>query len=326
MSDFDSSSASVSEGSGSSTPSFDSVPDVSQSQSPPSEADTGSERSPSDTMGLDKPASSEQRQSYKFKSQGKEIELSDPAEIQRYLSMGYDANDKWQSAAEMKRQSEQFLRTLKNDPLAILNNPNLGLNVQELAMQILQGQIDDQLLSPEEKEFRSMKEQLEGFQREKSSREQAEAERRQVEADRNWEASTSQAVKEGLKSTGLPHTNFTWSTTLQYMAAAMDAGHSNVTPQDVMPYVKRDYQRAQEQLYSLPDDELLAHIGDANINRIQQAVIKKTRGGPAQGQARQAPQQQSSTGGSPGSVSEEQWIASVRENVSREFQRMQKSN
>lgn len=276
--------------------------------------------SASDTMGLDKSPSDQQQtpgQTWKFKANGRDVELSDPKEVEKYLSMGYDANNKWQESAAQRKQNEQFLRAFRDDPVSVLMNPQLGLDAQAIAMQILQSQIDDALLTPEQKQQREMQKELETFRSQKTQAEQAAAAERQQKADREWEQSTSAEVKSHLKQSGLPHTKFTWNSTLQYMAQAYDAGYENVTPQDVMPYVKRDYQQAQAELYSLPEEELLSHIGEANINRIQQAVIKKAKGGSPSRPTPQ-PQSQQPRGQHENSMSEEEWKASIRQAIARD--------
>ncbi len=259
--------------------------------SAPTSADSGASSTPSNEGSADALSSPDvpevsdnapsepkaEARKFKLKAQGREMELSEE-ELLKHASMGLSAQEKWQEAATLRKQNEAFLRELKTNPLSILQNPALGIDMQNIAMEYLAKQIDQELLSPEERRIREMEQELDGY-RSKSKAEQERLQQEQAaKADQEWAQNTKASVVDGLKSSGLPYTQFTWNSTLQYMAAAIDAGYEDVTPDQVMHLVKRDYQQAFESFYQLPPEELLQHLGEQNINKIQQAVIGKAKG------------------------------------------------
>jgi hypothetical protein len=206
--------------------------------------------------------------------------------------MGLSANEKWQEAAQLRKANEAFLRQLKTNPLAVLQNPALGLDIKNIAMDILAKQIDEELLSPEQKRQRDMEEELNGYRSKSKAEKERQQQEAQAKADQEWAASTKASVVDGLKANSLPYTQFTWNSTLSYMAAAIEAGYEDVTPDQVMHLVKRDYQQAFEEFYQAPPEELLQRIGEQNIAKIQQAVIAKAKGGGFQPpKAKEAPAQ-----------------------------------
>lgn len=214
---------------------------------------------------------------FKLKAQGREMELSEE-DLLKHASMGLSAQEKWQEAAQLRKANEAFLRQLQSDPLSVLQNPALGLDIKQIAMDLIRRDLEEGMLSPEEKRQRDMEQELEGY-RSKGKAEQERVQReQQAQADQQWAESTKASVVDGLKATGLPYTQFTWNSTLQYMAAAIDAGYDDVSPEQVMHLVKRDYQQAFESFYQLPPDQLLQHLGQQNIDKIQQAVISKAKG------------------------------------------------
>ena len=140
-------------------------------------------------------------------------------------------------------------------------------------------------MSPEERQYRQDQKELEQYRNkdkltkaEQERQAQLQSEQQQVEADKQYETDTRTQIQDGLKANGLPYTNFTWNSVLQYMATAMDAGHEDVTPEQVMHLVKRDYQSSFDGLFEGDEDEIISRLGDDKIARIQQAVIKKAKG------------------------------------------------
>lgn len=248
------------------------------------------ESSPTLDQSIDSPAPSSdtpseaQIEKFKIKASGQDRELT-RAEMERYASMGISANEKWEEAAQLRKHHDAFLKQLQSDPMSILSRQELGLDFNSLAMQHLSKQIEAELaaaeeaeLTPEQRTQRQDQKELEEY---RSSKRQGDEQRQAAEtarANQEFEQSTRQSIQAGLQAAGLPQTQFTWNSILQYMGSAMDAGHHEVTVEDVMPYVQRDYQASFDGLFEGEDEEVLSRFSPEKIARIQAAVIKKAKG------------------------------------------------
>lgn len=255
----------------------------------------------------------------RLKVNDQEVELSEE-DFERYASMGFSAHDRWNHAAKIREQNQLFLKTLKENPRVILGNPRLGIDVKKLAHEILMEDIENEMLSPAEREARDLKNRLKTFEDRDAAQKQKDDDERIAEEDRQYQQTQDKAIRDTLGSSKLPLTMFTYNSCVQYMGAAMKAGIVNVTPQDVMRFVERDYRQSLDKLYQLPDDQMLDFIGQANIDRLQKAVL--ARAGRKQ-QDPNPPQQQKmreDIAAKPGEkgMDLEEWRAWAKEQLARD--------
>src|SRR5690606_1378668 len=89
-----------------------------------------------------------------------ELDLDNEDEVKRYLSKAMAADEKFQEAAMTRKQAEQLVTLLRENPLAVLKHPELGLDVKALATQILNQELDEMQKSPEQKKLEEMERQL----------------------------------------------------------------------------------------------------------------------------------------------------------------------
>ena len=222
-------------------------------------------------------ASEAEKRRWQIKASGRDWDLEEQ-DLVSYAQKGIDADSKWQEAAKIRQQNNDFLKALRENPRSVLEHPGLKMDLKKLAHEILYEDVENEMMSPEEKEYRQTKRELDDYKnRERETKAEAE-ERLAQERDQQYQTSVDRDVRSSISAQRLPLTEFTYDSTIKYMQRAMQAGYRDVTPADVMPYVKRDYQRSQEQMFSLEPDQLIDMIGEKNLERLQAAYIQKIKG------------------------------------------------
>lgn len=81
----------------------------------------------------------------KVNGEEKDFDLTDPKaleEVSKMISHSSAANKRMQEATQMQKQSMEFLKILKENPLEILTNPSLGINFREVAENYLIEQLN----------------------------------------------------------------------------------------------------------------------------------------------------------------------------------------
>jgi len=151
----------------------------------------------------------------------------------------------------------------------------LGLDVRKLAEDVIQDELREAMLSPQEKEIRNYKNELARYQQsEKQAREQYEAQQQEYEMARYTETIQNEIVAT-LDTAGLPKTERTVGRIAYYMQAALNAGYENVTPADVIDYVKKDYVTDIQSLVgSLSEDQIEAFLGADVLRKVAKSTIK----------------------------------------------------
>jgi hypothetical protein len=210
---------------------------------------------------------------FKVMVDGQETEV-DEDELKRGYAHARAAAKRMEEAAMTRKEAEQVLKILKENPKSAMQQ--LGLNPREFAEMVINEELQEAILSPQEKELRDYKRQLEQYQRsEREAREQYEREQREAEMNRYTQQIQEEIVKV-LDTSGLPKTERTVGRIAYYMQAAMQAGFENVTPADVIDHVKRDYQfDLKQMLGGLSEDQIEAFLEADIVRKIAKSTVKK---------------------------------------------------
>lgn len=222
---------------------------------------------------------------FKIKVAGQERDLT-RAEMEKYAGMGMSANEKWEEAAREKKAQAAWLKGLKENPSSFLANPDLGLDMDSISMEYLSKKVEAQLaaeeearLSPEQRQAKKDAEDLKKYREHEQKSTAQQQHEAQEKADKEWADSTKQAMVDGLKNAKLPYTQFTHNSILQHMATALDAGHHDVTVDDVLPFVAREYHASFDGLFEGEEEEMLSRFSPDKIQKLQDAIIKRAKGG-----------------------------------------------
>ncbi len=138
-----------------------------------------------------------------------------------------EADKRMQLAAKLKKdldmtnnQVNQLIEALKRDPWKVLSNPALGHDVRKLAEEYVWQMIQEQRMTPEQREAMAQKMELQELkaQNENAKKEQAEREMQAMIAQRRayWE----KTIPEAIEAAGLPKTSYTVRRFAEYIKAA----------------------------------------------------------------------------------------------------------
>lgn len=229
------------------------------------------------------------KKTFNLKVNGKdyqeEVDLSDDARIIKALQLERAAQGAFQRASErekelemMNNQLEQFFQMMKENPLAILTNPELGLNAEDIATKILNSKIEEEMKSPEQKELEEARAKLKKFeedqQKNKNEVEKARMEKFQAEVEKEISDSISGAIEKG----ELPQSPYIIAKFGQLMEVALSRG-VDISAEELIPVVKSAYIRdMKDMLGKLPDqvvEDLISSDRVKNIRKTQLSKIKQ---------------------------------------------------
>jgi hypothetical protein len=220
----------------------------------------------------------------KLKVDGKEetieFDPNDEEFLTRQFQMAKMGNKRAQEAAQLQKEVGQFLKELKENPKKVLANPNIGIDVKQLAAQIIEEEIENSKKSPEQLEKEKLEQQLRELQeereREKQTLQQQEFERLQATAYERYDLQMTEA----LSKSDLPKSPYVVKKMADYMLLGLQNG-VDVTPQDVLPLVREEMQSDIKQMFSLMPDEIIESIvGKDVINRIRKKSVAKAKAAP----------------------------------------------
>lgn len=220
------------------------------------------------------PAQAEARR-FKVQVDGKEMEVEEQELLKGY-QRARAAQQRFDEAARMRQQTEQFLQSLQKDPLSVLTNPKLGLNMEQIAEQILLRKLEDQTMTPEQREQRDRNAKLAQYEAQERERQEAEK-RQQYEATKeNARREYNRQFIDVLGKAGVPPTADTVARMARYLQHGLKQG-AEPDLYHVAELVKEDLLAEQARLIdAIPDDQIEQRLTPQAVEKIRKALLKKT--------------------------------------------------
>ena len=219
-------------------------------------------------------AANEAIRKFKVKVDGAEEEVDEDTLLKAYSKIK-GADKRFEEGAKARKQAEKFVELMKNDPWAALEQ--MGLNPDDLSQQRIMRKIEQEMMTPEQRELAEAKARLKAIDEERTARE-TEEKNKQADALRDQlQSEYITMFKEALDSESLPLTNWTQQRMTQYFLHAAEAG-INVTAKQVAEQVKLDYTKAiQDIMGQSTGDALSKLLGDDIVKKIRTHDVERIK-------------------------------------------------
>jgi hypothetical protein len=199
----------------------------------------------------------------------KKIDLSDENAIRNELQLSAAARQAMQETANLKKLYESEIGRLRQDPFSVL--AELGLDPDQLAEMRIQQRIEEMKKSPEQVEREKIQVELQAAREEarklKEERESEQFEKLKEQAAVQIESEIEQALD---SHKTLPKSRHIVKRIADSMLWAMNNGYDQVTAEDVMPMVEKEWRDEMSRLMDdSPEDVLEQLIGQRNIERLR---------------------------------------------------------
>lgn len=213
---------------------------------------------------------------YKVKVDGEDQEV-DEQELIRNYQLRKASDKRFSEGQQMRKQSEEFIRLLKTDPKKVLAHPSIGIDLKNFAEEYLMGELQQEMMSPEEKQLKEYQAKLSKYEEaERTQKEQAEAKQKEEVQTKYAEAYNKQII-DALETSGLPKTEYTVQRMVHYMHKALKNGYE-LGAGDVTDLVRRDYMEDSKALFSgLDADALESILGTDIAKKLRKADLNKLK-------------------------------------------------
>lgn len=218
---------------------------------------------------------------YKLLVDGADVEV-DETELIRRAQKATGAEKRFEEANRVKQQLDAILSELK-DPkkvFQLLSRPEIGHDVKTLASEWLyENVVKPESMPKEQYELQKMKAEFDQIKKERdeyATKYQTEQEQKETALEMER---LDKAMKATLESSNLPRTPQTISRMAYYMQVGLQRG-VNLTPADVLPLVKNDYEAALKAFVGdLDGDDLENFLGESVAEKIRKHTLAKVQSG-----------------------------------------------
>lgn len=220
----------------------------------------------------------------KLKVNGKEIEeeidFNDEDRLREILQKGHAADSKFQEAANLRKQMEQFVQLMQSDPIRALRE--LGHDPDDIAEKHMKHRLEEMQLSPEQRRVNELNAKLEKMEAEKKALEEEKLQEQQSRAQQEYERQLDKEMTEALESSTLPKSPYVVKRIAETMMAALDSAEEGqeIRVADVLPHVEKSIKSEIQQMFgALPGDVIEKILGDnvtSKMRKYRRSKIKKT--------------------------------------------------
>lgn len=218
----------------------------------------------------------------KLKVDGREIEeevnFDDDEYLTRQLQFAKAAQNRMQEYSNLQREVVQFVNMLKQDPRRALSDPSIGVDVKDLARQIIEEEIANSQKSPEQLEKESLQRELQAL---KEEREREKEDFRNTELTRLKEQEYERydmLMTQAIEKTDLPKSPYIIKKMADYMLLGLE-NNIDLTPDEVLPLVRDEiYNDIKEMFGAMPEEVIENMIGKDVFNRVRKKNLAKAKG------------------------------------------------
>ncbi len=224
-----------------------------------------------------------------LKFNGKEYEEKLPFEIdedqadymRKHLQLSKMSQSKAQEVASLEKEVVSFLQELKTNPRKALANPMIGIDIKQLAAEILEEEIENSRKSPEQLEREKLQNELKALRDEREAeKKQAESREEQATLERLYDKYDTMISGALESNPDLPTTPYIVDKMTKYMAIAVDEGYE--PDMGIISNIVRDEinEDIQHLLRVLPVDKVEALIGKDVLNKLRTSRLAGAKKAP----------------------------------------------
>jgi len=215
----------------------------------------------------------EQIRKFKLKVNGAEREL-DEKSLLAFAQKGLAADEKFQSAAQQRKQVERLIKLAKEDPDVLLRELT-GEDPEEIYKRRLSAKLEELSLDPKEKELRDYKKKIEEYEKREAKRKEEAEQAQHSRAVEYWTQKYDKELPSAIKAAGLPMTEDVIKHTAEVMIANLEEGF-DMPIEAVMEVVKdRHLASIKNFLTAAEKEKLVDLLGEDVVDGIIAARAKK---------------------------------------------------
>lgn len=231
------------------------------------------------------------RLSLKINGQDEEFDLGNDDHIKRLKEMaqkGEGADQKFRESAQLRKQMEQFVQLMQQDPIRALQE--LGHNPDDIAEAHMKRRLEEMQLSPEQKRLKELEDKLAKEESERKKLEDERFEERQMRAQQEYERELKSEISRELADSNLPESQGVTRRIAEVMMGLLDEAEANrqegeelpeIRVKDVLPIVEKQIRSEIQELFAaMPEKVIEEMLGNDVSNKMRKYRRSKIKDVP----------------------------------------------
>lgn len=215
------------------------------------------------------------------KGQKQKLSFKTKDQLTAVLQKALYADQVIKDATQAKKGAETLMQKLKTEEgvREVLSDPDINLDVKKFALKIVQEMMDDEALTPEQKEYRELKKYRDQTESEKKTRAEQEAQqKKQAELQKNAQIARTAIIESMKKYPDIPQTQATMDACILNMRAAYRRFGKHLTPDQAMAVYSEQYWKSfSSTIEKMTPEQIMGRFGQKTFDRIQQMKLNQLK-------------------------------------------------
>lgn len=223
----------------------------------------------------------------RIKVDGEEFDEDLPFEIpdtpeaieyaKRQAQLARVSQKRMQDFSTLQKEVVEFIDQFRKNPKSVLQDPRFGIDVKNLAAQIIEEEIENSKKTPEQRELEKTRAEIKALkdqqEREKQEALTREKERLTEEQFERYDIELTQA----LEKSDLPKSPYVVKKFADYMLVALE-NNKDITPAELEPLVREEVISDLKAMFDvMPEDVVEGIIGKKKFDSIRKKNIVKAK-------------------------------------------------
>jgi len=225
--------------------------------------------------------------SLKVKYNGREYDEALPFDIpdtpesidymRKQIQMAKLAQGKSQEFSKLQSDAIKFIDELKKNPRKVLSDPNIGVDLKKLAVEMIEEEIENSKKSPDQLQREKLEIELKALKEERDN-EKEESKKRDFERIQGEQYERyDMLMTQALEKSNLPKSPYIVKKMADYMLMGISKG-MDVTPEDVLPIVREEMHNDLKEMFAVMPEEVIEQlVGKDTLNKIRRKNLQKAK-------------------------------------------------
>ena len=195
----------------------------------------------------------------------------------KQLQMSKAASKRMAEHADLQKQINSFITDLRKDPRKILSDPNIGIDLKQLAASVIEDEIERSKKSPEQLEKEKLEQRLRDIEAERA-KEKEEMQKQQFELLQSQAYDEyDKQITSAIEGSKLPKSPYIVKKVADYMLMGLQEG-LDIQASDVLPLVEEEMHSDLKQMFEvLPEDVIERLVGKETISKLRKKNVAKAK-------------------------------------------------
>lgn len=215
------------------------------------------------------------------KGQKQKMTFASKEQLTAVLQKALYADQVIKDATQAKKGAAELMQKLKTPAgiREVLTDPDINVDVKKFALEIVQEMMDDEKLTPEQRENRELKKYREDNEATIKAKQEAEAEqKKQADLQKSAAEARTQIIDAMKKYPDIPQTQATMDACILNMRAAYRRFGKHLTPDQAMSVYSEQYWNSfSSTIQNMDADQIMKRFGQKNFDRIQQLKLNQLK-------------------------------------------------